>query len=87
MTKNTDKVESSLEAELERDLIALYGPVLTGEEIQKVLRYRSEHAYRKAMTRKTIPIPLFAITGQRGKFALAKDVASYLAQQRYQSSF
>lgn len=76
--------EEELADQLEKELVALYGPVLTGPEVQKVLRYRSLDAYRKAMVRKTVPVPLFQISGQRGKFALAKDIAQYLVQQRSQ---
>jgi len=72
-----------LQTLLEEDLLKLYGPVLTGDEIQKVLGYRSKDAYRQAVTRKTVPVPLFEMDKRRGKFALAKDVACYLARQRF----
>lgn len=74
-----------LQEKLERDFVDRYGPVLTGTEVQKLLRYRSEAAFRKAITRKTVPVPLFEISGQRGKFALASDIARYIAGQRITS--
>lgn len=77
-----NSLEKALKDKLEVDFIRLYGPVLTGIEVQELLRYRSEAAFRKAMTRQSIPVPLFEISGQRGKFALASDIASYLAKQR-----
>jgi hypothetical protein len=72
-----------LQVLLEEDLLKLYGPVLTGDELQKVLGYGSKDAYRQAVTRKTVPVPLFEMEKRRGKFALAKDVACYLARQRF----
>jgi hypothetical protein len=34
------------------------------------------------LTRKTVPVPIFSIKNRRGKYALVKDVVSWLAQQR-----
>jgi hypothetical protein len=70
---------------LDEDFLKLYGPVLTGDEIQKALRYPSVDAYRKSVTLQRVPVPLFEMENRRGKFALSKDVAHYLATRRFQS--
>lgn len=64
----------------EQDLLKLYGsPLLTGEQLQKVMSYRSIYALRQAITRKTIPVPIFKIKKRKGHFALIADVAAWLA--------
>ena len=37
----------------------------------------------QAFARKTVPVPVFTMEKQRGKFALVKDVAHHLAEKRY----
>ena len=65
---------------LERDLYELYKtPMLSGENLQMALGFSSIDAYRRAQTRKKLPIPVFKIEGRRGTYALTKDVAAWLA--------
>ena len=72
----------TLAKKLEQDLLALYGPIMFGKNLHKALGYGSGDAFRQAVCRKTIPIPVFAIEKRKGKFALTKDVALWLARQR-----
>ncbi|MBW9335674.1 hypothetical protein FEE59_19355 [Herbaspirillum sp. RU 5E] len=74
--------DSELIQELEDDLIQRYGPLVSGENLRLVLGYGSQDAFRQAVARKTIPVPVFAIANRRGKFALVRDVAIWLAEQR-----
>lgn len=67
---------------LERDLTQLHGPMMTGEALRLALGYSSKDAFRQAIARKTIPIPVFGIEKRRGKFALSKDVAAWIVAQR-----
>ncbi|XLZ68596.1 hypothetical protein ABT364_18880 [Massilia sp. SR12] len=67
---------------LERDLTILHGPMMTGEPLRRALGYPSLAAFRQALARKTLPVPIFDIEKRRGKFALTKDVATWVAQQR-----
>ncbi len=71
-----------LSTELEDDLVRRYGVLLTSSDLLSVLGYRSTDAFQQAMARGVIPIPLFEIERRRGRFALAKDVARWLVQQR-----
>ena len=79
MTKS--KCDEQLAAMLEQDLLSKHGPMMTGEDLSAALGYPSQDAFRQAVARKTIPIPIFSIEKRRGKFALTKDVAVWLAAQ------
>ncbi|MFL9927159.1 hypothetical protein PQR62_22995 [Herbaspirillum lusitanum] len=67
---------------LDRELTSRYGPMVSNDNLRLVLGYSSMEAFRQALSRKTIPIPVFEIENRRGKFALVKDVATWLAAQR-----
>lgn len=77
----------NLVGELEEQMLKLYGaPIITGDELKNALGYKSIMAFRQAMTRDTVPVPIFTIQNRRGKFALVKDVARWLAEQRFNQS-
>lgn len=76
------KSDESLAALLERELAQQHGPMMTGEALRLALGYSSKDAFRQAIARKTVPIPVFGIEKRRGKFALTKDVAAWIAAQR-----
>jgi hypothetical protein len=68
---------------LERDLLARYhSPLLGGDDLRSALGYPSTEALRQAISRGTVPVPVFSVAHRRGKFALAKDVADWLAKLR-----
>jgi hypothetical protein len=67
---------------LNRDLAGRYGPMISNDNLRLALGYPSKEAFRQALSRKTIPVPIFEIENRRGKFALTKDIASWLAAQR-----
>lgn len=79
-----DKLDAAetLARELETSLSNQYGAVLSASDLQRLLAYPSVDAYRQAITRKTVPVPLFTIKHRRGQFALLRDVARFLACQR-----
>lgn len=56
--------------------------MISGEALRTALGYPSMEAFRQALSRKTVPIPVFSIDARRGKFALVKDLARWLACQR-----
>jgi len=72
----------TLTEQLESDLMDRYGPVVTGESLREVLGFPSMSALRQALARGTISVPIFEIKNRRGKFALIKDVAFWLADNR-----
>ncbi|THD07780.1 hypothetical protein B1806_14540 [Metallibacterium scheffleri] len=68
---------AAIEAQLMRD----DGALLSGERLRRALGYRSIDALRQAIVRGTIPVPVFTLPHRRGRFALARDVAAWLAAQ------
>lgn len=71
-----------LARELNEQFVQQFGPILSSETLIKVLGYKSAAAYRQAVVRDTVPVPLFQIPHRRGRFALARDVAIWISQQR-----
>jgi hypothetical protein len=68
--------------ELEKDLLNLYGTLLiTGVDLQKALGFPSVDAFRQAIVRRTLPVKVFNLPNRRGKFALIKDIAFWLANE------
>lgn len=78
----TPNFDEPMAVVLERELTSQHGPMMTGESLRIALGYPSKEAFRQAFVRKTTPIPVFAIEHRRGKFALTKDVAIWLATKR-----
>lgn len=74
--------ESDLATRLEQDLVDRYGPVVGGEMLSEVLGYPSLSALRQALARGTVPVPVFDIAHRRGRFALTRDIAIWLADRR-----
>ena len=73
---------------LERELMKNYGsPLLTGEKLSEAMGYRSIHSLRKHMSQKSFPVELFTIRGRKGRFALEKDIAVWLAKQRIENQY
>lgn len=67
---------------LEHDLFERHGPLIADDALRLALGYRSMEAFRQAMVRRTVPVPVFALANRRGKYALVKDVAWWLAELR-----
>lgn len=73
-----DVLASSLEACLMREY---GGPLLSGDKLAMALGYQTPESLRQAISKKTIPVPVFPIENRRGKYALTKDVARWLAER------
>ena len=82
----SERESPELEKILENDLLRIYGPMLTGESLLKSLGYVSKEAFRQSVLRNTVPVPIFEIENRRGKYALTKDVAHFLAKARNSSA-
>ena len=54
---------------------------MSGDALRRALGYRSMDALRKAISRGTAPVRVFMLPNRRGRFALARDVAMWLAAQ------
>ncbi|MGY8829210.1 MAG: hypothetical protein ACKVIS_06615 [Pseudomonadales bacterium] len=71
--------------ELEHDLTARYGVMLGSNALWRELGFRSPAAFRVALSRGMIGVPFFTLPNRRGRFALAKDIAAWIANQRHAS--
>lgn len=71
-----------LAGELEVTLVKEFGPLLSNERLYRSLGFPSMGAFRQALSKQRVPIPVFSIPNRNGKFALTKDVAKWLANQR-----
>ena len=78
--------QDRLQAELERTLTGLYGPLLGSRDLWRILGYASPAAFRQARARTGLPVAEFEIEGRRGRFALTVEVADWLVKQRLKSS-
>ncbi|WP_419571589.1 hypothetical protein [Rheinheimera sp.] len=79
----TEKQE--LAKALEEDLLKLHGsPILTLKQLHRVLNFRSVDALKQAILRDVFPVHTFEMPHRRGKFALVKDVAKFLAEQAFE---
>ena len=74
-------IEHSLKT-FEESLTKIYGPLLASRDLWKVLGYASPAAYRQSRIRGQIPVTEFKIDGRRGRFALTRDVASWLYETK-----
>ncbi|WP_295381043.1 hypothetical protein [uncultured Stenotrophomonas sp.] len=82
---NRDVPIDPLAQMLEQDLLHRYGPVIGQDDLRQALGYASADAFRQAISRGVLPVPVFVIAHRRGKFALAKDIAQWLANLRHQA--
>lgn len=71
-------LRSTLVDELERR----HGPVLGGSALAAALGHRSAASLRQARRRGQVAVPLFTLPKRKGHFALALEVADWLARAR-----
>lgn len=74
------KTDPVLAKALESDLLGRHGPMLGNADLQLALGFPSREAFRQALAREQLPVPVFTLPNRRGKFALVKDVAHWLAR-------
>lgn len=72
----------TLAKEIERELYCHIGPLLFGNQLYAALGFNSHDAFRQALSRKTVPVEIFTLPNRRGRFALSRDVARWLAAER-----
>lgn len=77
--ENMPTPEESLASEIFEDLKNKYGFLMSGNDVAKQLGFKSTEAFRQAICRNKLSIPVFTIPYRKGKFAYSKDVAQWLA--------
>lgn len=77
------EVPSGVPAEsLAEDLLRSHGHVVGGEALYRLLGYVSADAFQQALRRDAVGVPVFALPGRRGKFAMTRDVSAFLLRHR-----
>lgn len=74
--------ETQLAQEIERELYERHGATLGGPPLYRALGFPTAAAMRQAVSRGRMPVSLFDIEGRRGRFALTREVARWLASCR-----
>ncbi|MDG0854802.1 hypothetical protein [Roseateles puraquae] len=74
--------QDKLAQEIEHSLHERHGPMLGGAALYRALGYPTAAAMRQAVARGRVPVPLFDIEKRRGRFALTRDVAAWMARCR-----
>ena len=81
METNSEHAVEELTKQIEKELYETIGPLLFGEKLYSALGFPSSAAFRQALSRRYISIEIFSLPNRRGKFALSRDVAKFLARQ------
>jgi len=76
----------TLAEEITQQLEARFGPLLAGDALFRALGFPTAGAFRQAVARGQVHVPLFEIPNRRGRFALTREVALWLAHCRAASS-
>ncbi|MEA9480542.1 hypothetical protein VC290_09120 [Xanthomonas campestris] len=66
MTERDEHI-GALAKVLEQDLLHHYGPVIGQDDLRQALGYTSLDAFRQALSRDSLPVPVFPIPNRRGK--------------------
>jgi hypothetical protein len=67
---------------LANELSERYGEVIGGRTLWHALGYKTSSAFKQALARKSLSLPIFFMPGRKGHFALTRDVADWLVQCR-----
>lgn len=71
--------QRTLEERLRESLIAEFGYVMGSAGLRRALGFSSQAALRSAIAQGRMPVKVFVVEGRKGPFALAHDVAAWLA--------
>jgi hypothetical protein len=75
-------VASAIARQILDELLPRYGPLVGGPALYRILGYPTSGAFRQALHRRCVPIPVFTIPHRRGGYALTHDIAVWLATLR-----
>jgi hypothetical protein len=68
------------------DLLSRHGELIGQQALAHLLGYETTGALRKAAERGQLPIRLHSVPGRRGRLALTREVADWLADLREQEA-
>lgn len=78
----TEANQCEIEQTIAADLATRHGPLVGGTALWRSLGYPSAEAFRQAARRNRLPVCVFQVPQRRGKFALAADIARWIAKVR-----
>ena len=78
--------QAAHEAEITAHLMSVYGPLLTRDDLVKVLGFATAAAFDRYWQRGNLELKLVRPPNRRGVFAHARDVARYLVEIPGESS-
>ena len=59
-------------------LLDQFGPRSGGKDLMKVLGYRTQASFYKAIRESRVNVSIFDIDGRKGKFAMTNEVGKWL---------
>ena len=71
---------SALEKGFYESLSKKYGELIPSSDLARELGYKSTSALRQSIHKNKLGLKVFEIQNRKGKFAYAKDVATWLAK-------
>jgi hypothetical protein len=72
---------SEMEQRLLAALIRDWGYVVGSAGLRQALGYPTQAALRQGIAKGAVPVPVFCIAGRKGPYALAHDLAAWLASR------
>jgi hypothetical protein len=76
-----DRCSKDVQASITAHLMASYGPLLNAEALATALKFPSVGALERSLARGNLSVRTVKFQHRRGTFALAHEVARYLAEQ------
>lgn len=73
--------EEEYRAMVSKELIAAYGYIIPASALVRILGFRTYDAFKRALQRQTLTIPLSTVPGRRARHAMTNDVVDWLVAQ------
>lgn len=71
---------------LEQRLLKIYGVVIGGDDLWKVLGLRSAASLKRHIKQETLGLQTFTIPGRRGRYATVRAIALWAYELEHQQS-
>lgn len=78
MTEKPETSPSPSEDGLVQQLLERYGELMDTAALVALFRFPSDRAFRRAVVKGALPVPVFRIPGRPGVHARTRDVAAWL---------
>lgn len=78
MTRSIPSESPLIHADLLQTFLERYGELMDAAALAALFRFPSDRAFRRAVAKGALPIPVFRIPGRPGAHARTRDVAKWL---------